>query len=742
MGPYRLVHQVGEGGMGVVHLALDPADRAVALKVLRPHVAGDPSARERLRREVAVLRRVRHRLVAEVLDADPDGPQPYVVTQFVPGRSLEQHVQEEGPLAPAALARLADGLGQALAAVHDAGVVHRDLKPANVLMLDGDPVVIDFGIAKVADDVRLTSADLVMGTPGYLAPELADGAEAGPAADWWGWAATTAFAATGRPPFGRGPWPVVLDRVRRGAADLDGVPEPLVPVLAAALSPRVEERPREGWLRRAVEDLAEAARRGDPGGAGPSAGDAAATSALVGLAGGAPLAVADRGAGAPSGADPDDDLDDAALADGADGVDPRSAATTAVPAPPAVGEEEGPWDEGDDEGPWDEGDEGPWDETDEGPWDEDDEGLVAQDDVSTTALPAAGRGSAGSPRGTGEAEERTAAMSARPTSALPRSSTAEPAPAGRPDPWGHGPVGASRTESAPHESAPYESGARTAWSEAPWAEAEQPQAVRAPAANPWAAPAAWPPDRGRGAGHERGSVHGYERSYDHGYDRAYDPGHDWGHDGGHGRGYDGVGTPAPLPPLGEPPVRRPDRPGLRAAWAAALVAVTALLPAVGVLVAAVVVVVARVVDRSQRWVSRRRELVGPRRGDVPLAVLRSPLPLIGALVPAALQLVLPLAVAAAVVFLTGVLLEGAAVVPGDPVTLAAGATAGVVTAWWGPGGGRLRRGAGLVSRAAPTGAGGAVLVVLGLLVVVAGAWLAVGGAAPDWGPLPSPPPGF
>ncbi|WP_212770692.1 serine/threonine-protein kinase, partial [Pseudokineococcus marinus] len=289
LGPYRLVHQVGEGGMGVVHLALDPADRAVALKVLRPHVAGDPSARERLRREVAVLRRVRHRLVAEVLDADPDGPQPYVVTQFVPGRSLEQHVQEEGPLAPAALARLADGLGQALAAVHDAGVVHRDLKPANVLMLDGDPVVIDFGIAKVADDVRLTSADLVMGTPGYLAPELADGAEAGPAADWWGWAATTAFAATGRPPFGRGPWPVVLDRVRRGAADLDGVPEPLVPVLAAALSPRVEERPREGWLRRAVEDLAEAARRGDPGGAGPSAGDAAATSALVGLAGGAPL---------------------------------------------------------------------------------------------------------------------------------------------------------------------------------------------------------------------------------------------------------------------------------------------------------------------------------------------------------------------------------------------------------------------------------------------------------------------
>lgn len=255
LGRYRLAQRIGEGGMGVVHLALDENQRAVAVKVLRPHVAGDPHARQRLAREVDTLTRVRSPRVAEVLDADVDCATPYVVTRYVPAPPLDDFVRENGPLERSALARLGSGLGEALTAIHAVGVVHRDLKPANVLMLDGDPVVIDFGIAHVADDIRLTSTGLVMGTPGYLSPELIDGESVDEATDWWGWAATMAFAATGRPPFGRGPLEVVLDRVRRGVADVQGAPAVLVPVLLAALSVDPRQRPAPGALRRAVEQL-------------------------------------------------------------------------------------------------------------------------------------------------------------------------------------------------------------------------------------------------------------------------------------------------------------------------------------------------------------------------------------------------------------------------------------------------------------------------------------------------------
>ncbi|MFC5997803.1 serine/threonine-protein kinase [Quadrisphaera sp. GCM10027208] len=257
LGRYRLVHRIGEGGMGVVHLALDEAGRAVAVKVLRPHVAGDPEARRRLAREVDTLRRVRSPRVAAVLDADVDCDTPYVVTEYVPAPPLDVHVREHGPLDAERLAALGDGLGEALAAVHEAGVVHRDLKPGNVLMLDGEPVVIDFGIAHVADDVRLTSTGLVMGTPGYLSPEVVAGEPVTPATDWWGWAATMAFAATGRPPFGRGPVDVVLDRVRRGDADLEGVPAGLLHVLRRGLEVDPLRRPRPAELRMAVERLRE-----------------------------------------------------------------------------------------------------------------------------------------------------------------------------------------------------------------------------------------------------------------------------------------------------------------------------------------------------------------------------------------------------------------------------------------------------------------------------------------------------
>jgi serine/threonine protein kinase len=256
IGPYRLIQQLGEGGMGVVHLALDPSGRAVALKVLRPHIAHDRDARTRLAREVQVLRRIDDHRVAAVIDADLDGDRPYLVTRYVPGPALDDVVKESGPIRGGELLRLGRGLADALYAIHDADVIHRDLKPGNVLLLDGDPVLIDFGIAHVADDVRITMTGLVMGTPGYLSPEVVEGAPVTEATDWWGWAATLAYAASGAPPFGRGPMDVVLSRVSRGEADLTGVDPRLAPLLYAALSPVPRQRPDADEVVDALERYA------------------------------------------------------------------------------------------------------------------------------------------------------------------------------------------------------------------------------------------------------------------------------------------------------------------------------------------------------------------------------------------------------------------------------------------------------------------------------------------------------
>ncbi|MBW8172547.1 protein kinase [Ornithinimicrobium sp. Arc0846-15] len=257
IGDYVLGPCLGEGGMGVVYRSTDSHDREVAVKVLRPHIAGDQQARERLRREVETLERVDHPRVAAVLDADVDGPFPYIVTEYVPGVPLDALVEEEGALSPEGLVQLGRGLTEALSAIHGVGIVHRDLKPGNVLMNGGDPVVIDFGIAQVADDVRLTMTGMVMGTPGYLAPEIVEGAQVTEATDWWGWAALLAYAASAKPPFGRGPMSVVLDRVIRGRSQLGGVDEELRPLLQAALQPDQSKRPDSTEVMNALQAYAE-----------------------------------------------------------------------------------------------------------------------------------------------------------------------------------------------------------------------------------------------------------------------------------------------------------------------------------------------------------------------------------------------------------------------------------------------------------------------------------------------------
>ncbi|MCW2847045.1 MAG: serine/threonine protein kinase, partial [Marmoricola sp.] len=255
VGAYRLLAPIGEGGMGVVHLAMGPDGHRVALKVLRPHVVGDSEARERLAREVSSLRRITSPRIAEILDADPHGPVPFVVTRYVPGLSLYHHVAEEGPIVEADLLHFADALAEALEAVHRVGVLHRDVKPTNVLMEGRSPVLIDFGLARVTEDPRLTQAGWLLGTPGYLAPEILYGDDATPASDVHAWAATVVFAATGRPPYGTGPAMAIMDRVRRGEHDLTAVPPALGSLLRQSLSPEPLERPTVAELRLAVAGL-------------------------------------------------------------------------------------------------------------------------------------------------------------------------------------------------------------------------------------------------------------------------------------------------------------------------------------------------------------------------------------------------------------------------------------------------------------------------------------------------------
>lgn len=249
VGDYELLTRLGEGGMGVVHLARKPGGQRVALKVLRPHIVGDDEARHRLAREVSSLTRVKSRRVAEILDADPWGDIPFVATRYVPGLSLHDHIHEEGAIDGADLVWFATCLAEALAAVHGVGVLHRDIKPSNILMEGRTPILIDFGLARVADDPKLTHTGWLLGTPGYLAPEILFGEDASTASDVHSWGATVAFAGTGRAPFGRGPSMAIMDRVRRGEHDLTDLDPTIRRAVEDTLEPDPRNRPTLDELR-------------------------------------------------------------------------------------------------------------------------------------------------------------------------------------------------------------------------------------------------------------------------------------------------------------------------------------------------------------------------------------------------------------------------------------------------------------------------------------------------------------
>ncbi|MBD0742807.1 serine/threonine-protein kinase [Streptomyces sp. CBMA152] len=242
IGGYAVERELGAGGMGTVYLARSRGGRAVAVKVARPELAADPHFRERFRAEVAAARSVGGFHTAPVVDADPAAATPWLATAYVPGPTLAALLEAEGPMDEARLRQLGAALAEALAAIHGCGLVHRDLKPGNIIMAADGPRVLDFGISRALESTRLTATGMAFGTPGFLAPEQAQGQEVGGAADVFALGAVL-VAAAGGSAFGAGTPMGLMYRSVHESPDLTAVPDGLRPVLASCLAKDPAQRP-------------------------------------------------------------------------------------------------------------------------------------------------------------------------------------------------------------------------------------------------------------------------------------------------------------------------------------------------------------------------------------------------------------------------------------------------------------------------------------------------------------------
>ena len=243
IGGHRVVGRLGAGGMGVVYRAITADGEPVAIKVIRDEYADDPEFRRRFAAEVTACQKVAGPCTARVLAADATAATPYLVTEFVAGQSLSEHVADHGPLSSAPLRRLALGLTRALEAIHATGLVHRDLKPSNVLLSTEGLKVVDFGIAAAADGSAVTRSGQLQGSPGWMAPEQISGDGVGPALDVFSWGLVVGYAATGRPPFGVGRPDVVLYRIVHTEPDLAGLDPFLAPLVDRAVAKNPADRP-------------------------------------------------------------------------------------------------------------------------------------------------------------------------------------------------------------------------------------------------------------------------------------------------------------------------------------------------------------------------------------------------------------------------------------------------------------------------------------------------------------------
>jgi serine/threonine protein kinase len=269
LGRFELLGRLGEGGQGVVYLGrgTNPGEERVAVKVLRSTV--DTNVLERLARELDAIHQVQPFVTAGVIEASAEGDRRYVVSEFIDGPSLQERVDERGPLPAGDLQRLAVGTATALTAIHGAGVVHRDFKPANVLLGPDGPRVVDFGIARLTDAATITSG--LIGTPSYVAPEQLAGRRPTSAVDIFAWALTMIYAATGRLAFGADSVPAVMHRIMYEEPDVSGLPPSLRTVVLEFLDKDPDRRPSaRDLLLRLVDPTAARAAAGPRFAGGPA----------------------------------------------------------------------------------------------------------------------------------------------------------------------------------------------------------------------------------------------------------------------------------------------------------------------------------------------------------------------------------------------------------------------------------------------------------------------------------------
>src|SRR5690625_3107552 len=241
-GGYSVVGRLGKGGQGVVYLGRDEEGEEFAIKVLNDQWSQDDELRKRFAKEVRAAQKVASFCTSAIIDAQLDQDPPYVVSEYVPGKSLQEAVSAKGPHKGASLQRLAVSTATALVAIHQAGIVHRDFKPGNVLLGPDGPRVIDFGIARVADGTA-TMTNSIVGTPSYMAPEQIEGHGISDKCDIFAWGCVIAFASTGNAPFGTDSVPAVVHRVVSAPPELGGIPESLLPIVQSCLDKDPARRP-------------------------------------------------------------------------------------------------------------------------------------------------------------------------------------------------------------------------------------------------------------------------------------------------------------------------------------------------------------------------------------------------------------------------------------------------------------------------------------------------------------------